>query len=181
MVKERHLAKAQPILSKGLGILMRMNNLLFLDEERKKHGTADLLGKKECQRCGFCCLCMSCIPTPDELEVIAEYLGLTVRDTLKSKMVIDVGKGYSHYPKRAREHQEDMVGRLLPYNRTWDRGYCIFFDRRTHDCLIYDVRPEAARITECWINSDHKFDPVDYWSKEKLLELCPELDLGEED
>lgn len=181
MSEERHLAKATPVISKGMGILMSFDNQAFLEDEAKKHGTATRLGKTECQQCGFCCLRRACIPTPNELKTIAESLGLSVSDTLKTKMVIDTGKNGIYHPKWANESQTDMVGRFLPYNRTWDRGYCILFDRRTHDCLIYEVRPKSARITRCWSEDNDKFDPVDYWSKEKLLKLCPELDLSEED
>ncbi len=178
--QKRHLAIARPVMNKGFGILMHFDNQVFLSEERAKHGTADLVGKTDCLRCGFCCLRMPCIATPDELKTIAEYLGLSVSDTIKSKMVVDVGKGDTYYPKWARECQLDIVGTLLPYNRTYDRGYCIFFDRTTNNCQIYDVRPEAARISRCWTNSNHKLEPEACWSKEKLLELCPELDFHNE-
>ena len=113
--------------------------------------------------------------------MIAEYLGLSVSDTLKTKMVIDTDKRGIYNPKWANEAQLDIVGRFLPYNRTWDRGYCIFFDRRTHDCLIYEVRPKSARVTECWNEDDCDCNPEVSWSKELLLKLCPELNFSEED
>ena len=162
MSQERHLATAEPQLNKSMGMLMSFSNMEFLNKEKQEHGTAARLGRTECQQCGFCCLRRPCIPTPDELEVIAKYLGLSVRDTLKTKMVVDINEKNIYYPVWANESQQDMVGNLLPYNRTYDRGYCIFFDRTTHNCLIYEVRPEAARITQCWANNALKFDPEDY-------------------
>jgi len=177
---KRHLARASKARATW-GIILSMENTEFLAKERKKHGTADLLGKTECQQCGWCCLCMPCVATPDELAVIASYLDMSVRDLILTKMIIDKDEKI-YYPKWARETQLDIVGTLITYDRTWDRGYCLFFDRKTHDCLIHDVRPRGARACECWNYDEDGSSPTDGWStKRKLLKLCPDLDLSEED
>ena len=178
MTEKRHLARAKPMIRRDLGVLMSSDNQQWLNAERVKHGTADVLEKTECQRCGWCCLRMPCIATPDELVYIARYLELSVRELIKTKMVIDLSLGRV-YPKWAKESQLDMAGKMLPYNRTYDRGYCIMFDRKTHDCLIQKVKPHTAVICRCWDWTTDDNDPVSEWSRDLLLKLCPEVNLKE--
>ncbi len=180
MSKDGHLAEASKARDTW-GLILSFENYEFLGSERKEHGTADLVGKKECQRCGWCCLRRSCIATPQEVAVIASYLDLSVSELIKAKMVINKD-GDSYHPIWANESQLDIVGSLMSYRRTWDRGYCIFFDRKTHDCLIHDVRPKAAKISECWnFDDEADFNPEKVWTKTLLLKLCPELNFSEED
>ena len=165
-------------------MLMSMDYRRFLDRESSLHQSADLLRLSECQQCGFCCLRKPCIPTPEELMNVAGYLGLTPARLVETKMVIDVRvDGGIYYPIWAQETQLDLLGKFLPYYRTYDFGYCIMFSRETGACLIHSVRPKAARTAHCWIEPD----PTDTqmassaWADGKLLEICPTIDLREED
>lgn len=152
---KQHLAEPRAIYD-GWGILLSMDNNMWLGEERELHNTADQQGKAECQQCGWCCLKRPCTPTPDELERIAEYLGMSPGELIRTKCVVDqFAKGGRFYVLWAKETQLDLLGQYVPCSRTYDQGYCVFFNRETHNCRIHEVRPESARSYECWGEVDY--------------------------
>ena len=142
------------------GFMERQRYLQYLVSEKAKHTRAVDIGKKECIRCGYCCLQRPCIPTPTEFEVIAKFLGLTLSDTLKKFFVIDaLESGGTKFVFPAKDTQLDITGQYVPWRRTYDEGYCIFYDKKEHKCKIWPVRPETARVQNCWDKrSDEEID-----------------------
>jgi len=126
--------------------------------EESLHGKRAVdLGKKECTRCGACCARRPCIPTPSELKKIAEYLHTSARETIRKYFVIDrmwLRPEYFIFP--AKTTQRDLTGEFVPSDRTFDRGYCVFFDQERKACKIYPVRPKTAREQNCWQEDDSK-------------------------
>jgi len=169
-----HLATAERIEG-GMGIILKMANIEFLEKERLLHKTARDTGLTECQHCGYCCLRRSCIPLPKEMPAIAKYLGLSPHELARQHMVADIHIG-NYCLLWALEIQLDLTGKLLPYNRTYDRGYCHFFDRKTHLCLIYPVRPKSAIDIECWNNSKaSKVEPWAKWNIDLVKQFLPDF------
>ena len=126
--------------------------------EESLHGKRAVdLGKNECTRCGACCARRPCIPTPTELEKIAEYLHMSAKEAIQKYFVIDRMPFHSEYfifP--AKKSQEDLTGAFVPAYRTFDEGYCIFFDQEKRACKIYPVRPRTAREQNCWQKDNGK-------------------------
>jgi len=136
-------------------IMARQRYAEYIESEKAKHTRAVDVGKSECTRCGYCCLQRPCIPTPDELEKIIEFLGLTAFDAIKKFFLIDsLGTDETKFIFPAKETQLDITGKYIPSERTFDEGYCIFYDKREHNCKIWPVRPKTARVMECWTEND---------------------------
>jgi len=111
------------------------------------------LEKKECVRCGMCCAKRPCMTTPEEVIAIADYLEITPERCVKEYFVIEVSRGgdSGHFILiQAKDTQMDILGEFVPWRRTYDRGFCIFYDEVERSCKIYSVRPETARFLECW-------------------------------
>ena len=94
-----------------------------LTETARKHPSAANLGMKKCLRCGLCCYSYPCIPRPDEIEPIANYLGLSVRQLIDKYMVIDTQDCETYILRWAKHGEEDITGWRIPPKRTFDRGY----------------------------------------------------------
>lgn len=112
------------------------------------------LNKSECQRCGYCCAVRPCIPTPNELKEIAKFLDMDLKKCIKTYFVVDrlwLHEEYYIFP--AKKCQKDVTGEYLESERTFDKGYCIFYDEKKKECRIYSVRPIMARNTACWIDN----------------------------
>lgn len=112
--------------------------------------TAEKLGADECQKCGFCCHRRTCIPTPCELTEISKFLSLTAKETINTYFCIDRASFSDiYYVKPAGINTKDLVGKFIPTNRTYNEGQCIFL---TEDslCKIYSVKPESAKMQNCW-------------------------------
>lgn len=149
----------------------------YLEREGQKHSSAKRLKLKECQRCGFCCMSIICVPKPDEMEAIAEYLGITSSELARRYMVIDFIDG--HYLLRfAREGQEDIAGTYPNYKRWFDHGYCIFYDKENKTCKIYPVRPLEARDWNCWEvkSSDNYSDAANAWKNSDIEKFISGFD-----
>lgn len=157
---------------------MRKNLESYLAEEKRKHvKRAYNSGHKSCQGCGFCCLTQSCVPTPKEFNIVAEYLNLTPQELASQYAVVNVDTD-GFYLLWARETQKDILGEILPIYRTYDRGYCTFFDKVTHGCKIHDVRPYSAYQTRCWEKEKEEFDGS--WTIEQIFDVLPDFnpDIG---
>ena len=129
----------------------------YLKHAKATHTRAVDIEKAECIKCGFCCLQRPCIPTPKEFEEIAKFLDITPSEALKKFFVIDaLETGGTKFVFPAKESQLDITGHYVPWRRTYDEGYCIFFDKTEKKCKIWIVRPNTARVMECWSNSDEK-------------------------
>jgi len=114
-------------------------------------GSARLKGNKGCVQCGFCCHAKSCIPMPDELVRIADFLKLTPRRLIQKYYIIDCNdfeEGY--FVRPAGRDVMDLVGDFVPAERTYTEGRCIFLEKNNM-CRIYPVRPLSTRIQRCWL------------------------------
>jgi len=152
--------------------IRRTEAFAYLAEEEKKHTKrARNNGKKSCQRCGFCCLKQPCVPTPSEFNAVADYLNITPRELASKYAVVNEEKG-GFYLLWARETQTDLLGQCLPYYRTFDRGYCIFFNKENHACKIHEVRPKMAKDTECWRKTT-AYEP--HWTTEQIKAVLPDF------
>jgi len=88
-----------------------------------------------CEACqGQCCTgeSGSIFATKLEFENMAKHLDVSMQ-TLKEKYLIKVKNRYSLAEIR--------------YNESYD---CIFYDRKSHGCSIYDVRPTQCRTFPFW-------------------------------
>ena len=79
----------------------------------------------ECKKCGECCYGEGGILLqPEEIEKIADFLGLTVESFIAL-------------------HGEERHGRR--YIRSASTGYCTFFDQ-DQQCLIHPVKPGPCSL-----------------------------------
>ena len=146
------------------GILQQFSYHDYIAREESKHQTAKKLGKNYCLKCGFCCLRRPCIPTPQEFYKIAKHLNLSPEKALKKHFVIDsLQFGGTKFIFPAKTTQLDITGKYIPSNRTFDEGYCNFFDEKKRVCAIYPVRPLTAQIQSCWDDKDSPNDSVKKW------------------
>ncbi|HIE32726.1 MAG TPA: YkgJ family cysteine cluster protein [Thermodesulfobacteriaceae bacterium] len=78
----------------------------------------------ECKRCGFCCQGESTVSlSPEEIERIAAYLGLSKDDFLKRYAV-----------------RKDKRIEMKTIN-----GHCIFYDEKEGLCRVHPVKPDRCR------------------------------------
>ena len=148
--------------------------------EQEKRQTASFLGLKECQRCGWCCAKRTCIPTPDELQPIADYLGLAVPEMIEQYMVGDQQNGH-YFVRFANVQQLDVLGEFLDWKRTYDKGDCILYDLVNRTCKIWPVRPQDARIMFCWNEEEPEWDSRTEWNEGDLERICPRMNHEDDD
>lgn len=141
-----------------LGILRKLREEERLEILRKKLKPADLCGVKKCVMCGFCCHVRTCIPTPEEIRKIAEFLKMKVKDMIKKYYAIDKNSNISNFHiKPLGENIIDLGGKFIPEERTWNEGKCIFLGKG-NKCKIYNVRPKSARMANCWEEREKSYD-----------------------
>lgn len=132
------------------GIFLGEKYRVWLDDLKKKSNRALDTSKTECQKCGFCCATRPCIPTPDELKRIANFLKISLKDTVKTYFVADSTDNVNKFIFPAKETQLDITGTYIDYRRTYDEGYCCFFDKEQKICKINSVKPQSAKDMKCW-------------------------------
>ncbi len=153
---------------------LRTEHAVYLAEENSKlPQRARNSGQTYCQQCGYCCLQQPCVPHPNEFNAIARYLNINPRELARKYTVINEDKG-GYYLLWARETQNDIVGQYMPFYRSYDRGYCVFFDKENHTCKIHGARPKSAKDTECWKNTAVAYDGI--WPIEQIQMLLPDFD-----
>ena len=142
--------------------------------EKELH-PAVLQGKTECVRCGLCCARRPCIPTPDELRAIAEFLGMGLEEAVKTYFVGDRLRDVELiFP--AKHTQKDVVGEFISARRTFDEGYCIFFDEEERTCTIHAVKPTSAKDYKCWEDTDTTTPALEAWQGEDITSYGIERD-----
>lgn len=160
-----------------MGIFLVFDEINRMEILKKEFKTAEDLNVKHCVKCGFCCYYRTCIPTPDELKKIAEFLKLTVIDTIKKYYCIDK-REYSniYYVKPAGINQLDLLGKFIPIDRTYNEGKCIFLDDNNL-CKIYIVRPKHAKNRKCWKSRNKSTGEkiLKEWKKTNIKEIYPEF------
>ena len=142
----------------------------------KKLGSARLLGKTECLRCGFCCHRKPCVPTPDEIPKIAEYLHLSVQDFISKYMLVDrMPADSSYYLRPVGAMTRDLAGKFLPADRSFHDGPCIFLQKSDDGylCQIHPVKPESAKNGDCWNiwMEQHGLDFLHAWEHDELKKI----------
>ena len=147
---------------------MEGDRLEKLENELK---SARILNKKKCVCCGFCCNKRTCIPTPNELKEIAKFLKLTSTKLINKYFAIDKqGYGSDYYVKPLGINIKDLAGQFIPDERTYNEGQCIFLekDKNRFKCKIYLVRPNSAKLQECWNSSEKSHSELSGWKENKL-------------
>ncbi len=172
MAKNKYIMNNPRRMPDGIDIdTMRAEATAYLESENKKHSTrAKNIGRKGCQRCGYCCLLQPCVPAPDEFKAIADYLGITPQELAAGYTVVNESKE-GFYLLWARETQDDVLGQCIPFYRTYDRGYCVFFDKKKFGCRIHEVRPRSAKDTQCWKRKVKERKLT--WTPEQIKEVLP--------
>ncbi len=136
-----------------MGIFQMFGEDSRLVELEKELKPAHLRGESKCVKCGFCCHKRTCIPTPEELKKIAEFLKLTPKELINKFFAIDTRFEEDYYVKPLGENIKDLAGKFIPAERTYNEGKCIFLDK-DNNCKIYPVRPITARTQKCWKDND---------------------------
>ena len=149
----------------------------YLRREEAGCFPAKRLGLKGCQRCGYCCIFLTCVPRPDELEPIAAFLGIKVKRLVQKYTVIDKFVNTNYFLRWIKEGQEGIAGGLLAKERMFDLGYCIFFDKENKRCIIYKVRPREAMDWNCWDDSpsDAYSTGASAWARYDICSFVPDF------
>ena len=142
--------------------------------------SARKLNRQECQRCGYCCLALTCIPRPEEIQTIADFLNLTVNDLAKRYMVVDQFGDSNYFLRWGKKEQDEFYGTLIPEELRMGDTYCVFFDEDKKLCRIHQVRPQDAQIWKCWdVNTDYLSDrgiaSVLEWGDDDIYRFLPEF------
>ena len=162
-------------------MMLRHVNYEYLLAEQRRRNTADLQGKTQCVRCGYCCVQRTCVPIPDELPGIAEFLGLTVAELVATYMIGDTVEGH-YFLRFANIAQKDIVGQFVSVYRSYDRGPCMLLhDEEPCTCKIWPVRPQDAKEATCWADSEDRYAAARQWKKGDLERICPNMDIDNED
>ncbi len=165
-----------------MGMFQMFEEEARLEELKKELKPADLRKENKCVKCGFCCHRRTCIPTPEELKKIAEFLKLTPKELINKFFAIDTRFGGDYYIKPLGENIKDLAGKFIPSERTYNEGKCIFLDIN-NECKIYPVRPITARTQECWNDnnsSNEREKTLSLW-KDKILEKEFGIEIKEDD
>lgn len=162
-----------------LGILAHMDETERLEKLEIKLGSARLKKVKHCLKCGFCCNRRPCIPTPDELIEIANFLKLDVKTCINKYFAIDIDvKENIYFLKPVGINTKDLAGKFIPSDRTYNEGDCIFLDKN-RECKIHKVRPKSAKECNCWEEKETKYNPTIFWKNNQLLKrFCIKEDGG---
>jgi len=151
--------------------------MVALERDQATALSARRLGINTCQRCGHCCLGVTCVPCPSEIEIIANYLKMSVRELVKKYMVIDIFETGNFFLRFAKEGQEDITGTFMPIERSYDFGYCILYNKGSKECSIHPVRPQEARDWNCWQAKTRKdlSDGSLAWERADILKFVPDF------
>jgi Fe-S-cluster containining protein len=153
----------------NFGIFAEIEEQSRLENLEKKLQSARIKNVDYCIQCGFCCHRRTCVPTPDELIKVAEYMKLDVKDLINKYYAIDRHTGSNTYiAKPVGENIKDLAGQFIPSERTFNEGKCIFLDEN-NNCKIYSVRPESAKKAGCWIKNKIVYNPIKFWENNMLL------------
>jgi len=156
-----------------IGILKQMDYSEYLRQQRRLHQRACDLHVKHCVQCGFCCMQRPCVLLPKEIKPIADFLRLSIKELINTYLVVDKYNDSSHFLMVAKETQMDLVGQFVSWERTYDEGYCCFFNKETHNCKIYPVRPKEARDSKCWMDNGHIIGSGYKWQKDDIYKFVP--------
>ncbi len=134
-----------------MALELRKENYTYLTQLEKELGSARIKGETYCLQCGFCCHRRTCIPTPQEIFVIADYLKMTPKDMINKYFMIDTHRDSSgvYYLRPLGVNVTKYAGKIVPDLETYTEGKCIFLTEE-NNCAIHPVKPKAAKEVECW-------------------------------
>ena len=156
-----------------MNYLMNMDERARVDKLEAQFQTAEKIKKTECQKCGFCCHRRTCVPTPEEIPKIAEFLKLSIPELIKTYYCIDAKtESMIYHIKPAGINQKDLLGQFIPGDRTFNEGPCIFLTEEKL-CQIHPVRPKSAKLQECW-TPNSTYNEFAFWKEDSLKKLYPE-------
>lgn len=131
---------------------------------------AYLRGESECVKCGYCCTRRTCVPFPEEMPRIAEFLDLTVEAMIKKYFVVDSKDNKTYFLRPIMKGQEEFAGSLIPASRTYDLAPCVFLDAE-NNCKIQPVKPRQATASgdKCmFVCEETSVDSEKKWTLEDL-------------
>lgn len=140
--------------------------------------SARILGKNKCVLCGFCCIRRTCIPHPNDIKKIADFLKISVKEMINKYFVIDTDEGI-YYLRPAGKNNKIYTGKFLPADATYDEGKCLFLIKDkirnkcmprlwSHKCRIHKVKPKSALECECWNEEKESDDSKEWWNHNVL-------------
>lgn len=144
-------------------------NLKALKKDRTP--CADDTGALKCQRSGMCCNARPGALDNKDIVNIARYLKIEESELCEKYLCVDRIEDVIILP--IRKGQEDLAGKAVPEERTFDSGACIFLTEFVNGlklietkCDIHDVKPKGCR--ELIICSS---EPVNVgWTEDKVNE-----------
>ena len=102
--------------------------------------------KNSCDCCGSCCMNGGPALHTEDLELIGS-------DKLGISNLVTIRKGELVYlPMTTEPHQ--ATGEFIKIQGRGGEWSCIFFDKMSSSCTIYDQRPLACRLLKCWDPED---------------------------
>ena len=132
----------------------------------------------DCRGCKSACKVKPGWMLPGEAEIIAEYLGITLKELFDKCLLID------YYLSSAEGHKFLLspalknvpTGTMTPSN---PMGECIFFDNETEHCQIHKVAPYECRMynhdkDKTIVQKRHKWI-AEQWDNEKEYKYLVKL------
>jgi len=105
----------------------------------------DLL-KNGCDSCGTCCMSGGPALHAEDFDLVASGM-LSLNNLVTIRQGEMVYQPLSDQPEAAEKEFIKIQGR----GADW---CCMFFDRLSSNCTIYDNRPVACRLLKCWDTED---------------------------
>lgn len=146
-----------------------------LKQLRLTFKTAEDLKQTSCVCCGYCCHRRSCIPSPQEVVKIAEFLKLTIEEMIEKYFVIDTMDGTLFYIKPVGENRLYLRGRIPSAEETFNEGKCIFLDEN-NKCKIHPVKPREAQEKKCWEKDESSYEGNKTWVPEDIYRIYPKAE-----
>lgn len=143
-----------------------LSDYIFYKRLKRRLKPSVDLDLNECKACGYCCYYSVCIPTPDELDDIAKFLGYSdPLDFILEKCA------FAHYhkeklciiyPRFLTKSKMNLAGKQLFILDFYDKKGCIFLTE-DNKCQIHKVKPNEAKIQKCWEYAEEYSDPKLAW------------------
>jgi Fe-S-cluster containining protein len=122
-----------------------------------------------CIRCGTCCTKGSPVLTEDDIPLLN-------RNIIRPDQVITIRKGEDTYSSKS-ESVQPSDREYIKIKEDPNSHTCVFFDKKSKECSIYETRPEQCRQQECWDPSKMSTE-LNYLDRLSILkEAGPVLDI----
>ena len=131
-----------------------------------------------CKRCADCCETYPCNLEPEDIEKIATYLKLSIKEFIKEYLIIDFTERHEHYiiPRRRSDRHNTHHYVEASYDWAWSKSPCTFLRHRNGQsmCKIHNVIPRGGKEYECNVYrsaSMIKKQFADIWTSDLGLKL----------